>query len=302
MGRDLRTVAEGLHFAEGPRWRADGSGGRLWFSDFYSHAICSVSEAGGDVRVELQLDSGEQPSGLGWMPDGSLLFVKMQAQEVWRQFPDGRIARHAELAPYATYWCNDMVVDGEGRAYVGNFGFDLDAAMHERGAQSVLADHPTTPVALVGSDGSVTSAAGQERFGFPNGTVITPDGKTLIVGETLAARLTAFDIGADGALSNRRVWADTTPRVPDGICLDAEGAIWIANPIAPECVRYAQGGEVLDVVETGDLNCYASMLGGKERRTLFMLVAPDSDAGRRAAGKQAKILATEVDVPGAGWP
>ena len=302
MSRALRTVAEGIHFGEGPRWRAEDGEGRLWFSDFYAHRICSVSERGGDVRTELQLDGNEQSSGLGWMPDGSLLFVKMQAQEVWRRWPDGRLARHADLSAYATYWCNDMVVDARGRAYVGNFGFDLDAAMHERGVEGVLADHPTTPLALVQPDGSVSSAAGDERFSFPNGTVITPDGETLIVGETLGGRLAAFDVGEDGSLSNRRVWAETAPRVPDGICLDADGAIWIANPIAPECVRYAEGGEVLDVVETAGLNCFACMLGGADGRTLFMVLAPDSDAGRRRARAEGRIVSVRVDAPAAGLP
>ena len=298
MARTLRLVADGIHFAEGPRWH----GGRLWFSDFYAHRIYSVGEDGGDMRVELQLEGEEQSSGLGWMPDGSLLFVKMQAQEVWRRWPDGRLERHADLSGIATFWCNDMVVDAEGRAYVGNFGFDLDAELSSRGPESVLADHPTTPIALVEADGSVGSAAGEERFGFPNGTVITPDGKTLVVGETLAAQLTAFDIGADGTLSNRRIWASTAPHVPDGICLDAEGAIWIADPLAPRCVRIGEGGEVLETIETAGLNCYACMLGGAEGRTLFMLVAPSSHREVASAEKAGRIYACEVGAPRAGRP
>jgi sugar lactone lactonase YvrE len=298
MARSQRLVADGIHFAEGPRWRE----GRLWFSDFYANRIYSVSEAGGDMRVEVQLQDGEQSSGLGWMPDGSLLFVKMQAQELWRRWPDGRLKLHADLSGIATFWCNDMVVDALGRAYVGNFGFDLDAELSARGPESVLADHPTTPIALVDTDGSVTPAAGEERFGFPNGTVITPDGKTLVVGETLAARLTAFDIAGDGALSNRRVWAQTAPHIPDGICLDAEGAIWIADPLAPRCVRIAEGGEVLEVVETEGLNCYACMLGGADGTTLFTLVAPSSHREHASAEQAGRIYACEVDAPHAGRP
>ncbi|QKG70485.1 SMP-30/gluconolactonase/LRE family protein [Erythrobacter mangrovi] len=298
MARTQRLVADGIHFAEGPRWHD----GRLWFSDFYAHRIYSVSEAGGDLRVELQLDGDEQSSGLGWMPDGSLLFVKMQAQELWRRRPDGRTERHADLSGIATFWCNDMVVDAEGRAYVGNFGFDLDAELSARGPESVLADHPTTPIVLVETDGTVRPAAGAERFSFPNGTVITPDGKTLVVGETLAARLTAFDIAQDGTLSNRRVWAETAPHIPDGICLDAEGAIWIADPLAPRCVRFAEGGEVLEVVETEGLNCYACMLGGAEGRTLFTLVAPSSHREHASTQKSGRIYACEVGAPRAGRP
>ena len=296
MARELRTVAEGLYFGEGPRWHD----GRLWFSDFYAHRVCSVSEAGGDMRVELEFD--DQPSGLGWMPDGSLLVVSMVRQQVWRRWPDGRLERHADLSDIAGFWCNDMVVDGEGRAYVGNFGFDLDAVLLDKGPDWVRENGETTSIALIQPDGTVSLAAGEEKLFFPNGPVITPDGKTFIVGETLAGKLTAFDIEPDGHLSNRREWASTDPRLPDGICLDAEGAIWIANPLAPECVRYAQGGEVLEVVETGELNCYACMLGGADGKTLFMVVAPTSHRDLAGAAKNGKIIACKVDVAGAGRP
>ena len=296
MARELRTVAEGLYFGEGPRWHD----GRLWFSDFYAHRVCSVSEAGGDMRVELEFD--DQPSGLGWMPDGSLLVVSMVRQQVWRRWPDGRLERHADLSDIAGFWCNDMVVDGEGRAYVGNFGFDLDAVLLDKGPDWVRENGETTSIALIEPDGSVSLAAAEEKLFFPNGPVITPDGKTFIVGETLAGKLTAFDIEPDGHLSNRREWASTDPRLPDGICLDAEGAIWIANPLAPECVRYAQGGEVLEVVETGELNCYACMLGGADGKTLFMVVAPTSHRDLAGAAKNGKIIACKVDVARAGRP
>jgi sugar lactone lactonase YvrE len=296
--RAVREVASGLHFAEGPRWHE----GRLWFSDFYTRRVCSVSEEGGDVRTELQLEHGEQPSGLGWMPDGSLLVVKMQPQELWRRWPDGRFERHADLSGLATFWCNDMVVDAQGRAYVGNFGFDLDSEISARGPESVLTDHPQTPIALVATDGSVSRAAGDALFSFPNGAVITPDGKTFVVGETLGGRLTAFTIAPDGTLHDRRTWADTRPAIPDGICLDAEGAIWIANPLAPQCLRIAEGGEVLETVETGALNCYACMLGGADGRTLFMMVAPSSHRDHVSAAANGKILACRVESPGAGLP
>ena len=178
-------------------------------------------------------------------------------------------------------------------------GRNLDAEIEARGVPSVLADHATAKLAYVASDGQTRVAA--EDMHFPNGSVITPDGKTLIVGETLAGQLTAFDIGAGGDLSNRRVWATTSPRIPDGIALDGNGAIWIANPTAPECVRFAEGGEVLEVVDTG-APCYACMLGGDDGRTLFMLTASSSNSHQAAASPSGAILVATVDAPHAGRP
>jgi sugar lactone lactonase YvrE len=295
LTRAVRTLAEGIYFGEGPRWHQD----RLWFSDFYASRVCSVDLAG-DLRTELELDG--RPSGLGWMPDGSLLVVRMELRQVWRRWPDGRFALHANLAEHSTFLCNDMVVDAKGRAWVGNFGFDLDHELRLRGPESVIGDHPTTVLALVQPDGAVSNAAPGERFSFPNGMVITPNGRTLIVGETLAGRLTALDIGADGRLTNRREWAPTWPAVPDGICLDAEGGVWIANPLAPQCVRIGEGGTVLGTIETLGLNCYACMLGGPDGCHLFMLVAETSDAEEAAKTPTGKVLMAEVDARRAGWP
>lgn len=292
MGRATRVLAEGIYFGEGPRWRD----GRLWFSDFYAHAVKSVSLAG-DLRTEFELD--DQPSGLGWAPDGSMLIVSMTKQQVLRRSPAGQISVHADLSAIAGFHCNDMVVDAAGRAYVGNFGFDLDAALEARGAEAVMADHPTANLACIAPDGTVSVAATDMHF--PNGPVITPDGKTLILGETLTAALTAFDIGPDGALSNRRLWAPTAPRLPDGITLDAEGAIWIASPLSPECVRIAEGGEVLEVIETGQ-PCYACMLGGDDGRTLFMLTAATSIGHEAAKAPTGRVVIATVDVPHAGKP
>jgi sugar lactone lactonase YvrE len=292
MGHTTSILAEGIYFGEGPRWRD----GRLWFSDFYAHAVKSVSLAG-DLRTEFEID--DRPSGLGWMPDGSMLVVSMTKRQVLRRGLDGQISVHANLNHVADFHCNDMVVDALGRAYVGNFGFDLDAQIAARGIEAVLASHPTAKLAFVSADGAVRVAAGDMHF--PNGSVITPDGKTLIVGETLGANLTAFDISADGSLSNRRVWASTSPRVPDGIALDANGSIWVANPIAPECALIAEGGRVADVVDTGDA-CYACMLGGVDGRTLFMLTAKSSDAHEAAKAPTGKLLITTVETPRAGWP
>jgi sugar lactone lactonase YvrE len=292
MGRQTKVLTGGIYFGEGPRWRD----GRLWFSDFQAHAVKSVSLAG-DLRTEFEIE--DQPSGLGWMPDGSLLVVSMTRRQVLRRTSDGRIGLHADLSGIATWHCNDMVVDAQGRAYVGNFGFDLDAELEARGAESVIADHGTAKLALIQPDGTASVAAADMHF--PNGPVITPDGKTLILGETLSGALTAFDIGADGALSNRRTWASIAPRVPDGICLDAEGAIWVANPIAHECVRVAEGGGILEVIDTGD-NCYACMLGGDDGRTLFMLTAETSIAHETAREAKGRLVIATVDAPHAGLP
>jgi sugar lactone lactonase YvrE len=292
MARATKILAEGIYFGEGPRWHES----RLWFSDFYAFAVKSVSPAG-DLRVEFELD--DRPSGLGWRPDGTLLVVSMTKRRLMKRTRDGKLSVHADLSGIAAFHCNDMVVDAQGRAYVGNFGFDLDAEMEKRGIQSVIAEHPTAKLAFVGVDGKARAAA--TDLHFPNGTVITPDGKTMIIGETLGARLTAFDIAADGALSNRREWAPLGQRVPDGICLDANGNVWVANPIAPECVLVGPGGKVIEFVDTGQ-PCYACMLGGADGKTLFMLTAATSLAHEAAKAPQGKLLVTTVDSPRAGRP
>jgi sugar lactone lactonase YvrE len=286
-----KVLATGLTFGEGPRWHR----GRLWFSDFYDHAVKSL-DAAGNVRIELQLD--DQPSGLGWLPDGRLLVVAMHQRRVLRLDADG-VKLHADLNGVATYHANDMVVDGQGRAYVGNFGFDLDAALKERGVASVLADHPTASLARVEPDGSVHVAAADLHF--PNGCVVTPDGRTLLLAETLAMRLTAFDLGADGLLSGRRLWADVRGRAPDGICLDASGQVWIANAIAPECALVGAAGTIVATVGTSQ-PCFACMLGGEDGRTLFMLTAPSSVADVVSKSRQGRIEVVRVETPHAGRP
>ena len=286
-----RTLTDGLYFGEGPRWH----NGRLWFSDFYDHAVKSMDTAG---RVSIEHRFEDQPSGLGWLPDGRLLVVSMRALKVLRQ--EGRgFVEHADLSGLARHMCNDMVVDGNGRAWVGNFGFDLDAELSRRGVASVVAEHPSTNLVRVDPDGSVHLAA--REMHFPNGTVVTPDGKTLVVGETLASCLTAFDILADGSLANRREWAALGQRAPDGICLDADGNIWVANAVAPECVLIAPGGEVLQVVATSQ-NCYACMLGGDDGRDLYAVTALTSHHDVAAVERTGKIETARVKTPGAGWP
>ena len=287
----IRVLASGLHFGEGPRWHQ----GKLWFSDFYDHAVKTV-DLDGNVETKFVLQG--QPSGLGWLPDGRMLVVSMLDRCVLRT-EYGHLVVHADLSSIATFHCNDMVVDAAGAAYVGNFGFDLDDAIASGTMGEVLATHEGAALARVAPDGRVSVAA--TGLMFPNGAVITPDGRTLIIAETMGRRLTAFDIATDGELSNRRVWADLGARMPDGICLDVEGAVWFANPGAPECVRVAEGGEVLQVVETGD-PCFACMLGGPKGTTLFMLTAATSSSEEAAMHRTGRIMVTDVMAAHAGQP
>ena len=279
---EFARFTDGLDFGEGPRWHD----GRLWYSDFYQHRVYAVSA---DGTRETILDLGdEQPSGLGWLPDGTLLIVGMTRRQVLRMDADGDVSLHADLSEIAAWHCNDMVVDARGNAYVGNFGFDLE----KRGQPS------DADLALVRPDGSVAVAAG--GLGFPNGSVITPDGSTLIVGETMGQRYTAFTIGDDGALSERRTWAEVPGTAPDGCTLDAEGTVWFANAASPEVVRVAEGGEILERHGTPQ-NAYACMLGGEDGRTLFVLTSPGfgADMVDTAGGA---IWSTLVASPRAGLP
>jgi len=287
----VHTLVDGLHFGEGPRWHQ----GKLWFSDFYDHAVKTVTL---DGTLEVKLTVEGQPSGLGWMPDGRLLVVSMTDRLLLRLEHDSLVV-HADLSEVATFHCNDMVVDARGRAYVGNFGFDLDAAVSSGDFAGALAAYEGASIARVDPDGSVHVAATGMRF--PNGTVITPDGATMVVGESLGRRLTAFDVAPDGSLSNQRVWAALDDVVPDGICLDAEGAIWVADAGSPRCVRVREGGEVLQDVATGQ-TCYACMLGGPDGRTLFMVTAEFSDAERASVQRTGAIVVTQVEVGHAGLP
>jgi sugar lactone lactonase YvrE len=281
------TLATGLCFPEGPRWH----NGQLWFSDMHDFAVKTVDLRG---RVERKFEVPGRPSGLGWMPDGTLLVVSMTDRQVLRVDHD-RLVVHADLSDIATFHCNDMVVDAEGRAYVGNFGFDLHQA-ERTGDWSIAAP---AAVAVVSRDGTASTAA--TDLAFPNGTVITPDGATLIIAESMGNRLTAFDRAADGALSNRRTWAELPDRLPDGICLDAAGAVWVANAGAPECLRVAEGGQVLEVIDTGD-PCYACMLGGPEGTTLFILTSTGSDPEACRSERTGRIQITTVSTPRAGLP
>ncbi len=287
----VELLADGLHFGEGPRWHQ----GKLWFSDFFEHAVKTVDVAG---TVETKLPVAGRPSGLGWLPDGRMLIVSMTDRLLLRLEADALVV-HADLSAIATFHCNDMVVDQVGRAYVGNFGFDLDAAETSGNFAGALAAYEGAAIARVDPDCSVHTAATGLRF--PNGSVITPDGRTMIVAESMARRLSAFDVATDGTLTNQRIWADTGSYIPDGICLDADGAVWVADAGGPHCVRVREGGEVLEVVDT-EQRCFACMLGGDDGRTLFMITSAYSLAAEASVHRSGKILTTQVTVGHAGRP
>jgi sugar lactone lactonase YvrE len=279
----------GLFFGECPRWHE----GRLWYSDFFDHAVFSASPDG-ERRVEVPFDG--EPAGLGWLPDGRLLIASRLDRAIVRREPDGTLVRHGDLTPWATWHANDMVVASNGQAYAGNFGFDLDGLY--AGTLDASQIGPTSLI-RVDPDGSTHQAAAD--MAFPNGTVITEDGNTLVIAESMGGRLTAFDREADGTLVNRREWAALPGIAPDGICLCEDDTIWAANAFAPECVRVAQGGEVLERVATS-MNCFACMLGDEDRRTLYMITAPDSHDAKARAERHGAIEKVRTAVPGAGLP
>lgn len=281
MSLETRILLDGLAFAEGPRWHD----GKLWFSDMHAHRVMTVDL---DGNAETIVEVPNWPSGLGWLPDGRLLVVSMTDRRLLRLDPEG-LTEVADLRELASYHCNDMVVDRQGRAYIGNFGFDLAAQ----------ADYAPAKIVMMRPDGKARIVA--DQMAFPNGMVITPDDRTLIVGETFEACLTAFDIEPDGSLTNRRIWAKLDGAVPDGICLDAEGAIWVASPVSSKALRVREGGEVTDRVEVST-QAFACMLGGPDRRTLFVLTAETSDPEEAPIKKTGRIEIVEVDVPGAGLP
>jgi sugar lactone lactonase YvrE len=287
--RTAKPFLDGLFFGECPRWHE----GRLWFSDFYDGAVFSADEQGGRRK---ELDVPSQPAGLGWLPDGRLLVASRLDRVVLRVEPDGSVVEHGTLSPWATWHANDMVVSAEGRAYVGNFGFDLDA-LYDGGPDAPPMS--TTSVVRVDPDG--TSHEAVADMAFPNGTVIFPDGRTMVVAESAGFRLSAFEVAEDGTLSNRRVWAQFDGVAPDGTCLDADGCIWVANAFGTECVRVAEGGEIVDRVLT-EFPCFACMLGGADRSTLYMVIAASSHSREAAASRNGHIVQTPVEVPGVGLP
>jgi sugar lactone lactonase YvrE len=280
-----RLLLSGLAFGESPRWRED----RLWVADWATRELVAV-DGEGESEVMLRLGSSPfQPICFDWLPDGRLLVVSSRDGRVLRQEPDGGLATYSDLSGLSAYPWNEIVVDGRGNAYVNEAGFEFPGG-----------DFAPGTVALVTPDGSARQVA--TGVAFPNGMAVTPDNRMLIVAESYGSKLTGFDIGADGGLSEGRIWADLGDGVPDGICIDAEGAVWYADVPNKRCVRVREGGEVLETVEH-DRGCFACMLGGPDRGTLFVVTqewrGTESMANGGATGQ---VLAVEVPAPGAGWP
>jgi len=280
----MRLVEE-LTFPEGPRWR----NGRLWFSDIVwgrsdDGRVLAVDEHG-NLDVVLQRVPGGPPSGLGWLPDGRLLVVATAGRTLLAADADGTLTEYADLTGLASFQLNDMVVDTSGRAYVGSC--DVPG----------LPNPASSELIIVHSDGRAEVADPAMRF--PNGSVITPDGATLIVAETHGQCLTAFTVADDGTLADKRVWASVPGQFPDGICLDQAGGVWFADARGQACVRVTEGGRVTNRVET-DQGCYACTLGGRDGRTLFVLTSVFR--GRRESPRPGRIEAYAVDVPGTGPP
>lgn len=276
------VVVEGLCFPEAPRWRE----GSLWFSDMLDHKVLRL---GADGSAQVVAEVPQQPSGLGWLPDGRLLVVSMRDRRLLR-LEAGGLVPVADLSALAPFHCNDMVVDAAGGAYVGNFGFDLPAGA------------PPAPTVLVRVEPDGRARIVASDLLFPNGCVITPDGGTLIVAETFGARLTAFSVAADGTLSNRRTWAELPGTSPDGICLDAEGAVWVASPVSRAVLRVREGGQITHRVNV-ERQAIACMLGGEDRCTLYVATGHVSfDAAKARRYRSGRIECVRVPVPGAGLP
>jgi sugar lactone lactonase YvrE len=279
-----KTLMTGIIFGEQPRWHED----RLWFSDWGSREVIAVDL---DGISEVILQAPSFPCCVDWLPDGRLIVVSAREGLLLRRQPDGTLVTHGDLRTVSTPPAeNELVVDGRGNAYVNGVGFDL------------MAGEPFAPgiVAMVTPDGSARRVA--DDLLFPNGMLVTPDNATLIVAESYAKRLSAFDIAADGSLSNRRVWADLGTGVPDGICLDAEGAVWYADVPNRRCVRIREGGEVLQRIDL-DRGCFACALGGTGRTSLFMMATEWNGPARMfAEPRTGQVLAVEAPAPGVGWP
>ncbi|HEY3262788.1 MAG TPA: SMP-30/gluconolactonase/LRE family protein [Pseudonocardiaceae bacterium] len=281
MTTEVRTLLTGRGLVESPRWHGD----RLYFSDWSTGEVLAV-DLGGHSEVIARVDS--LPLCTAWLPDGRLLIVSSADGRLVRREQDGSLVTYAELGRRG--W-NDIVVDGRGNAYVNRIGFDM---------MTGEAFQPGS-VALAAADGTVRQVA--DDIAFPNGMAVTGDNTTLIVADSYRHSLVAFDIGADGGLSNRRVWADLGEGTPDGICVDVQDAVWYADVPNRRCVRVAEGGAVLQTVEL-DRGCFACVLGGPAGTTLFIVAAEWrglSDAFPVPPGT-GQVLSTQVDVPGAGWP
>jgi len=279
---ELQTLITGLAFPESPRWNED----RLWFSDWGAHEVIAVDLEG---KSEVIVRVPSFPMCIDRLPDGRLLIVSASEGLLLRREPDGSLLTYADLTGLADHKWNDIVVDGRGNAYVNNIGFDFPGGEFAPGI-----------LALVTPDGSARQVA--EGVAFPNGMVVTPDNSTLILAESYGNRLTGFDIAADGSLSNRRLWADLQGGAPDGICLDAENAIWYGDVPNKRCVRVREGGEVLQTIHL-DRGCFACTLGGADKRTLFLMANEWRGTANMADGSRTgQVLTAEAPAPGVGWP
>jgi sugar lactone lactonase YvrE len=277
-----RTLLDGITFGESPRWHDD----RLWFSDWGTQEVVAVDLLG---ESEVIVGVPSSPFSIDWLPDGRLLIVSGPEGVLLRREPDGSLVTYADLSGLSNHPWNEIVVDGRGNAYVNNIGFAFPAGEFAPGT-----------VALLTPEGSVRQVA--DGVAFPNGMAVIPDNSTLIVAESYGNKLTAFNIAEDGGLSNRRVWADLGDGVPDGICLDAEGAVWYADVPNKRCARVTEGGEVLQTIEL-DLGCFACMLGGEERRTLFIVAQGWGETeGTSEEERTGRVLTAPAPAPGAGWP
>jgi sugar lactone lactonase YvrE len=279
---ELHTLMSGLAFPESPRWHD----GRLWFSDWGAHEVIAVDLEG---RSEVIVRVPSFPMCIDCLPDGRLLIVSSSDGLVLRREPDGSLVTHADLTSLADHGWNDIVVDGRGNAYVNNIGFEFPGGEFAPGI-----------LVLVTLDGSARQVA--EGVAFPNGVVVAPDNSTLILAESYGNRLTAFDIAVDGGLANRRLWADLEGGAPDGICLDAENAIWYGDVPNKRCVRVREGGEVLQTIHL-DRGCFACMLGGVDKTTLFLTANEWRGPANVAEGsRRGQVLTAEAPAPGVGWP
>ena len=288
MTTRIKTLAHsttGLKFTESPRWHD----GKLWFLDIHDKRIKTV-DLTGSVATVLELPF--IPNGFGLTPEGTVVVGDAFQRRIHRG-AGAALQQVADISDFTEFCLSDGIVDAEGRLYVGDIGYNFLDPM----AKPV----ETCVIVLVGSDGRASVVA--DKLSFPNGMVITPDGRTLIVGETLGHRLTAFEIREDGSLGNRRVWAQLPSSVgPDGICLDAQGAVWCANPGGEDSVvRVRDGGEITDRIKV-DTHAYAVMLGGPERRHLFICASGSHDPAEIQRDPSASLQVVEVEVPGAGRP
>ena len=277
-----QILMTGIALGESPRWHD----GRLWLSDWGTQEVVAVDPEG---RSEVIVRMPSSPFSIDWLRDGRLLIVSGQEGLLLYKGPDGSLVTHADLGGFSDHPWNEIVVDGRGNTYVNNIGFDFPGGAFAPGF-----------VALLTPDGPARQVA--DGVAFPNGMAVAPDNSTLIVAESYANKLTAFDIAEDGGLKNRRVWADLDDGVPDGICIDVEGAVWYADVPNRRCVRVREGGEVLRRIEL-DLGCFACMLGGPDRKTLFMVAQEWGGTERMTEGERTgHILTAPAPAPGAGWP